>query len=445
MKYLIAVTSLLVTFICSNAQTVRQKMDELLSAYAKLNKFNGSVLVAKGDDIILDKGYGYSDMANARPAGPATIYQLGSVTKQFTAAVILKLQEEKKLKVTDKLSKYFPDYPNGDKITIQNLLQHTSGIFNYTNDPVFMQTGVTQSYTSEQMMAMFRDKPLGFEPGAQYSYSNSGYMLLGYIIEKITRKPYEDAVKKYIFRPLGMSNSGFDFAALKNQNKAIGYLLYNGKNSPRAPIVDSTVSYAAGAIYSTTGDLYRWAQAIMAQKILKPESWKAGFQPNLGKYGYGWMIDSLHSRLAYFHGGGIHGFTSLISIFPEDKISIILLTNFNTDVLSELLRQLSAIAYDKPYEFPRGRSEITLDESVLKEYPGEYELAPGFILTVRYENGKLTAQATGQPSFDLFAERKDFFFLKVVDAQVEFKRDAAGNVESLILHQNGLSIPGKKK
>jgi len=164
------------------------KLDALIDAYAKLYKFNGSALVAKNGVILLNKGYGYRNATDKVANNEQTIFQLGSVTKQFTSAVILKLQEEKKLSVSDKLSKYFPGYPKGDSITIEQLLTHTSGIYNYTNDQKFMANEVTKSANREMMMALFKDKPLDFSPGSSWSYSNSGYSLLGYIIEAVTKK-----------------------------------------------------------------------------------------------------------------------------------------------------------------------------------------------------------------------------------------------------------------
>lgn len=444
MKQIIATFAVLVSFSTISAQSIPAKLNELMTAYAQLDKFNGSVLVTQNGTILLNKGYGKADFGTNLDATPATQYQIGSVTKQFTAAVIMRLQEQGKLKVTDKLSTYIKDFPQGDKITIENLLQHTSGIFNYTNDGAFMQTGVTKSYNSEEMISRFKQKPLDFEPGTQWSYSNSGYFLLGYIIEKVTGKPYEKIMREFIFQPTGMTHSGFDFTHLTSADKATGYLSFSGASSLKSPIVDSTVSSAAGAIYSTTGDLNLWAQAVLQQKILKPASWKASFQANKNNYAYGWSRDSIQSRPAYSHGGGIHGFNSHLAILPEEKLTIIVLSNINTPLLEEITRNLAAIPLGKTYELPKGRSEISLGEDALKEYPGEYELAPTFKLTVRFENGKLTAQATGQQAFELFAEKKDFFFLKVVDAQVEFKRNDQGQIDGLILHQNGRAMPAKK-
>src|SRR6187401_2060050 len=285
-KILILFAALWVVYLSFAQET--DKLDALINAYAKLHKFNGAALVAKNGVILLNKGYGYRNAENKVPNNEQTIFQLGSVTKQFTSAVILKLQEEKKLSVSDKLSKYFPDYPKGDSITIEHLLTHTSGMYNYTNDANFMSNEVTNPASREKIMALFKDKPLDFSPGTGWNYSNSGYSLLGYIIEAVTKKPYYQAVRKYIFTPLHMTHSGFDFTHLKKKEKATGYFSLEGKNPAIAPIVDSSVSFSAGAIYSTVGDLYLWHKALQKNTVLSKAQQEKAYTPVKNKYGYGW-------------------------------------------------------------------------------------------------------------------------------------------------------------
>jgi CubicO group peptidase (beta-lactamase class C family) len=194
----------IVLFVITNcfSQDVA-RLEELMSAYANQYKFNGAVLVSHKGKVLLDKGYGLRNAGDKTPNDQKGIFQIGSITKQFTATVILKLQEEKKLNVADKLHKYFPGYPKGDSITIEHLLTHTSGIYSYTSDPAFMQNEVTKPADRQKMMALFKDKPLQFSPGTKWEYSNSAYSLLGYIIEDVAKMPYEQAVRRYIFKPLG--------------------------------------------------------------------------------------------------------------------------------------------------------------------------------------------------------------------------------------------------
>lgn len=439
------VLSILFYSLLSFAQITTQKIDDLLQAYTVLYQFNGTALVAKGDSILLNKGYGFKNAVARTEADSATIYQIGSVTKQFTATVIMRLQEEGKLSVNDKLSQYFPHFPNGNKISLHQLLTHTSGIYNYTNNALFMKTGATQHATPEKIMALFQNQPLEFEPGTQYRYSNSGYMLLGYIIEKVTGKKYEQVVRETIFKPLGMHHSGFDFARLKSKDKATGYYVYTeNKKVPVPALVDSSVSFAAGAIYTTTGDLLKWERAITQQKILQPASWNAILTPEREHYGYGIMIDSLYGRLRIGHDGGIFGFNSMVVNYLQDGYIIVLLNNVNTPHLSKIANQIGAILYGQPYEIPIAKKEIKLTTAALQPFVGEYQFTPDFKIVISLNNGHLTGQATNQSPFELYAETPNRFFVKVVEAEIAFDHNTDGEVTGMILYQNGTNIKAKK-
>lgn len=420
------------------------KLDALINAYAKMYKFNGAALVAKNGVILLNKGYGYRNVADKVANTEQTIFQLGSITKQFTSAIILKLQQEKKLSVSDKLSKYFPGYPKGDSITIEHLLTHTSGIFNYTNDGNFMTNEVAKSASREKIMALFKDKPLDFSPGTSWNYSNSGYSLLGYIIEDVTKTPYEQVVRKYIFTPLQMTHSGFDFTHLKINEKATGYLKLNDKDAVPSPIVDSTVAYSAGAIYSTTGDLYLWHKALQQNKILSKEQQEKAYTPVKNGYGYGWGIDSVEGKRRVSHGGGIHGFVTNISRVPEDDICIVLLSNTSEPAISEITKSIFAILYGKEYALPKERVAIKLPEEKLKEYVGEYEIRPDLHVIISLKDGELLAAPTGQRTDNLYVEKEDLLFAKSADIQLAFTRNDKKEIDGFILHQGGGKIPCKK-
>ncbi len=428
----------------SFAQQEVNKLDTLISAYAKLYKFNGSALVAKNGTILLNKGYGYRNAADKVLNNEQTIFQLGSITKQFTSAVILKLQEEKKLTVSDKLSKYFPNYPKGDSITIEQLLTHTSGIYNYTNDENFMANEITKPATREKMMALFKDKPLDFSPGTGWNYSNSGYSLLGYIIEAVTKKPYDQAVRKYIFTPLQMTHSGFDFAHLKSSDKATGYFKLDDKETVAAPVVDSSISFSAGAIYSTTGDLYLWHKALENNTILSKAQQEKAYTPVKNNYGYGWGIDSVEGKRRVGHSGGIPGFSTNIARVPEDDICIVLLSNASDGTLHDITTSIFAILYNKAYELPKERTVIKVPEEILKQYEGEYEIKPGFDVIISVKDGELMAAPTGQPTNILYAEKQDFFFMKSQDIEIEFTRNDKKEVDGFILNQGGAKITCKK-
>ena len=421
------------------------KLEEVLDIYTRQYKFNGVALVAHKGKILLHKGYGWRKVADSSHNNLDCIFQIGSITKQFTTTLILKLQEEKKLSVKDKLSKYFPDYPKGDSITLSHLMTHTSGIYSYTDDQEFMNKEVAKPASREKMIALFKNKPSEFSPGTKWNYSNSAYMLLGYIIEDVTKMPYEKAVRKYIFNKAGMNNSGFDFTHLNHPDRAVGYFRLNGDGNLPAPIVDSSVSFAAGAIYSTSGDLYRWFQAMQRNAIISEKSTTAAWTPVLNKYGYGWVMDTIAGQLTIGHSGGIHGFTSnMVSNFA-DSTTVILLNNFGTGSLPAITSHLYAILYNKPYELPHDRTAISLTEEKLKEYTGVYELTPQLIIHINLEGGKLIGAPDGQEPLQLHPEKEDFFFLKEIDAQVKFTRNERNEITAMTLYQNGQEMTGKKR
>jgi CubicO group peptidase (beta-lactamase class C family) len=323
-------------------------------------------------------------------------------------------------------------------------MTHTSGIYSYTNDRDFMANEVSKPTNREKIMAMFKDKPLDFSPGTSWNYSNSGYSLLGYIIEKVTNKPYEQAVRKYIFTPLHMTHSGFDFTHLKNKQKATGYFTLNDKETITAPIVDSTVSYSAGAIYSTTGDLYLWHKALQKDNILSKAQQEKAYTPVKNRYGYGWGIDSIEGKRRVSHGGGIHGFTTNIARVPEDDICIVLLSNASDPSLGEITKSIFAILYGKEYELPKERIAIKLPEEKLKQYEGEYEINKDLHVILSVKDGELIAAPTGQKTDIIYAEKEDFFFVKSQDIQLEFTRNDRKEIDGFILHQNGAKLPCKK-
>lgn len=444
MKKLFTFSVLFFVVQCSTAQDATNKADSLVTAYARLYQFNGAVLVAKNGTVLLNKGYGYRNVADKVVNTEQSIFQLGSITKQFTAAVILKLQAEKKLSVTDHLNKFFPDYPKGDSITIEQLLTHTAGIYNYTNDEKFMANEITKATNRDKIMAMFKDKPLDFSPGTSWSYSNSGYALLGYIIEAVTKQPYEAAVRKYIFTPLKMTHSGFDFTHLKSIDKTTGYFKGTAKESAVAPIVDSTVAFSAGAIYSTTADIYLWHKALENYTILTKQQQEKAFTPVREHYGYGWFIDSTEGKRRVGHGGGIHGFVTNISRVPADDICIVLLSNASDGTLNDITKSLFAILYNKEYVLPKEKPHVQLPETTLKQYEGEYEIKPELHVVMTVKEGELVAAPTGQPSNVMYAEKEDVFFLNEPAIQINFTRNDKNEIDGFILHQGGATIPCKK-
>jgi len=352
----------LFTFAITFAQDKSKQIDELLSKYNQYDQFNGSALVAENGKVIFKKGYGSANMEWNIPNHPDTKFRLGSITKQFTALLIVKLAEEGKIKLDVPITTYLPDYPkeNGDKITINNLLTHTSGIPNYTSAPNFLKEKAKNPYSPADFVKTFSSLPLEFKPGEKFAYSNSGYFLLGYIIEKITGKTYEQYLQEIIFTPLKMVNSGYDHSDIIIKNRAAGYEK-QGKKIVNASYLDMSIPYAAGSLYSTVEDLYLWDQALYTNKLLSEKSMESLFKPYIlmgdGGYGYGWFLSEINVGTKKVklieHGGGINGFNTNISRIPSDKILIVLLNNTGRAVLSEMTENIRNILYNQPINQPK--------------------------------------------------------------------------------------------
>jgi CubicO group peptidase (beta-lactamase class C family) len=420
------------------------RIDQVVQSYVTSGKFMGSVLIARGNDVVLSKGYGSANLEWNIPNSPSTKFRLGSLTKQFTAASILLLEERGALKVDDPVKKYLPDIPAGwDKITVFHLLTHTSGIPNFTGFPEYRSLEPF-STTAEQLVSRFRDKPLDFQPGEKWSYSNSGYVLLGYLIERITGSRYEEFVQQNIFARLGMKDSGYDSNTAVIRNRAAGYA-----SSPNGPVnagfIHMSVPFAAGALYSTTEDLLRWEQGLFGGNVLSVASLQKMTTPFKNDYAFGLVVHTVNGRKVIDHSGGIEGFNTHLAYYPEDKLTVVILANLNGPAPDEMSPKVAGVVHGEVVQLTSERRVIAVPDRILAQYVGTYALTPGFDLVVTLEGGQLMAQATGQPAFPLFAESETSFFLKAVDAQVEFATGDKGSAAYLILHQGGRDVKGTRK
>jgi CubicO group peptidase (beta-lactamase class C family) len=423
------------------SEQITAKTVEYMNAAVKTEHFSGSILIAKNGQPIVSKGFGMANYELNVPNSPDTIFRLGSITKQFTATAILQLQEKGKLTFNDSICKYLENCPQAwQPITIRNLLTHTSGIVNYTSLPDFIKSA-PQPFTNEELVAKFKDKPLDFPVGEKFSYSNSGYHLLGMIVEKASGKLYADYLQENIFAPLGMKNTNYDFSKKIVKNRAAGYGLANGE-LVNANFLDMSIPYSAGALYSTTGDLLIWDQSLYTEKILSRKSLDEMFTPFKNNYGYGWDIGKFLERKEINHGGGIFGFATQFSRFTDDKVTVIVLSNNETTNAAKITNSLSSIVFGAPYQIPSDAKVIPA--AILEKYVGQYQIAPSFILTVTLEDGKLMTQATGQEKIEIFAESETKFYPKVIDAKITFNLDASGKVMSLTLSQGGRETPAPK-
>ena len=523
------------------------KIDAVMAAIYKPGEPGAAIIVRKDGQTIFRKGYGMADLELGVAVEPDMIFRLGSITKQFTAVSILLLAQEGKLGLQDEITKFLPDYPTqGKRITVEHLLTHTSGIQSYTDMPEWLPLW-RKDVTVKELVDLFKDKPMQFEPGSSWAYNNSGYFLLGAIIEKVSGKIYEDFVTERIFKPLGMKGSCYGSTERIIPRRVPGYQAGKG-GFINAPYLSMTQPYAAGSLLSTVDDLALWSDAVFTGKLVRKEWQDKAFTPykltngESTGYGYGWFTGDFAGHRSIEHGGGINGFTSYEMTFPEDRIFLAILTNSaiegrgpepravkiawlalglteperkavalpaqdldafagvymnerkaefyvsrDGDKLfaqrqggskNELypasatefflknnparlmfvkdsggrvngLRIMSRIGptqiftkTDKP--LPAPRKEAAVDPKLYDRLTGDYELTPGFILTILRRGDKLISQATGQSEVELFPESETRFFLKAVDAQVDFVLDAAGRVTGLVLHQGGQDLPAKK-
>src|SRR5688572_17417166 len=353
------------------AQDHAAKIQEVLSLAHKYRLFNGSALVAHNGKVVYKGAFGMANMEWGIPNTPDTKFRLGSITKQFTAALTLQLVEQGKIKLDGKIIDYLPDYRQdiGQKVTVHHLLTHTSGIPSYTGQPGFFANVSRNPYKVGDFVKQYTSGDLEFEPGTKYSYNNSGYFLLGAIIERVTGKTYEQALKEMIFDRVGMKNTGYDLHSPLIPKRASGYAK-SANGYTNAQYLDMSIPYAAGSLYSTVEDLYLWDQALYTDKLVTAQSKELMFKPFLENYAYGWIVRDASFKLndqpvqMILHGGGINGFATTLVRFPKDKHLIVLLDNTGTSYLDRLSDSIAKILYNQPYEPPQTSIGETLDRSI---------------------------------------------------------------------------------
>ncbi len=425
------------------AQDIESKVDEYIDAYMKMGMFSGSILIAQNGKILISKGYGMANYEHDVPNTPQTKFRIASMTKQFTAAAIMQLQEKGLLSVNDPIIKYIPDYPEtGKEITIHHLLTHTSGIPNFTSLPEYEKTMMLPSPV-EKSIELFKYKPLEFAPGERFKYCNSGYLVLGYIIEKISGKSYEEYMQENIFQPLNMKDTGCDQHSTVLKHRAAGYALTED-GLVNASYIDITVPHAGGALYSTVEDLYKWDRALYTEKLVKKSSLEKMFTPFKGYYGYGWVITSLFNRRRINHEGGINGFNSDISRYIDDDVFITVLSNTEGAKIIKISKDIAAIVFGEKYEFPKKRKIIKVDPKIFDAYVGDYEASPQLHFVITKEDDHLYAQVTGRPIVRLYPKSETQFFIMIVDAQITFVKNEKGEVTQLIFHMESEETPAKK-
>jgi len=532
------------SFTSNTAQSLESKIDNILSKQFKTNETGVSALVAKDGKVIYRKAFGKANLELDVNMTSENVFEVGSITKQFTAVAILMLLEEGKLSLEDNITKFIPEYPtNGKNITVHHLLTHTSGIKSYTSMQSFGKVMMIDE-SPIKFIDFFKNEPMDFNPGEKYKYNNSGYFILGYIIEKASGMTYQKFIQERIFDKIKMNSSYYGSHSKLIKNRASGY--QNRGEFTNAQYISLTLPYAAGSIMSTVDDMLKWQTALTNNVFVKQATINKAFTNytlNNGdtiNYGYGWSINELYNEPTIEHGGAIPGYLSMGVFVPSKNVYVILFSNCGCQSPTNAALEITALAIDKPkikkenlvelsseqlkkwvgayqfdtdviryitlkdnqlyskregsqekfkihaispnsfffedgfitYDFsekdnkkvalfknridkskgvfvdkkaPKEKEVITVAEDILKTYEGVFEIQTDFNLKITSSQNQLFVQATGQQKFELFAESPTKFFLKVVEASVEFHENDKGEVHALTLYQGGRAMKATKK
>ncbi|MFK8010796.1 MAG: serine hydrolase [Marinicellaceae bacterium] len=441
MKKTLITLILLVVTVQVNAKSQSKQIDALLNDLFEKDGPGGVALVVKDGKTVYRKAFGMANLELGVKMKPDHIFRIGSITKQFTASAILKLVEEGKIKLDADITEYIVDYPtHGYTITIEQLLNHTSGIKSYTGMKEWGPEERKKSYTPVELVDYFKNEPMDFAPGEQFRYNNSGYILLGHIIELVSGKSYEEYIQDNFFTPLKMNNSSYGSASRIIKNRAYGYDK-NEENYINAPFLSMTQPYAAGSLLSTVDDVYTWYKAVMADKVISQESrTKAHSSSTLNNgeetgYGYGWSIGNIQGSKMVQHGGGINGFLTSSLILPEKNVFVAIFSNCNCNYPGEVANKVAAIVIDKPFGEWK---TISLDDEVLKSYQAVYEQSDDNQRTITYEDGKLYSLRTGGSKYEIFPYAEDKFYFEDSIVTLEFNRASNNEIESVTLHSTGI-------
>ncbi|RZA32662.1 MAG: serine hydrolase [Lysobacteraceae bacterium] len=404
----------------------------LQTAYPDSDQPGVAILVARGDQVLYRGARGAASIELGVPLSPDQVFRLGSITKQFAAAGVLKLAEDGKLSLDDPLTRFVPGYPGGDKVTVRMLLNHTSGIRSYTDMPGVMEGPIQKTVTTAQLIDTFKAEKPDFAPGQGWHYNNSGYVLVGAVIEAASGMPWHAYLKQSLFDPLGLRHTGYGDESLGLiPGHVTGYTLANDKWAA-AQYLSMSQPHAAGALVSTVDDLLRWNRALHEGKVLKDASYRQMITPvgkaAAEKYGFGIVHEQLRGQDMLQHGGGIFGFSTYLLYLPAEDVTAAVLYNADSGRppgigTGTLARMLAARAIGKPY--PQ-KQAIAIDAAALTEYEGVYRIDKDAARVLRVADGKLTSQRTGSQAYVLVPIGKDDFLFEEGLSRMRFERDAAG-------------------
>ena len=425
--FIMSVFALQTSFAQSTAhiktQEMENKVDSLIMPLVDEGLLSGSILIAIRGNILFAKGYGFADRENNILITPETIFRIGSITKPITAIAIMQLHEKNKLDINDPLNRYLHDFPNGDKITLYHLLTHTSGIPSYD-----WRRSEDKPQKLDVVINWIKELTLQSKPGEKFMYSNSGYALLAYIIEKVSGLKYEDYLKENIFIPCGMNKTGLYSMNNPLSNMAFGYgrINYDGFEKVTRPC---PLARGDGDLYSTIFDLYRLGKNIHKNTLLSSESWNKMFAPFKNSYGLGWYIDELHGEKVIYHPGGLLGYMGNLRFFVDRDIIVINLFN-NDFLLTHLVEeQLSAIALGRTWQ-PLFKEKYDLPTlNSFKAFAGEYAIDQSSSFRISIEKGHIYFQQTGQPKCEAYLFAENYIYIKEINSRIRFEKSEDGAIK----------------
>jgi CubicO group peptidase (beta-lactamase class C family) len=460
MKLTTTIVLLLIGFLAFG-QNRSQKIDSLLNSLYSKEKINGNFLIAEKGIIIYSHSFGLANETTKDTLNENSIFELASCSKQFTAMAIMILKERGKLNLDDKIIKYIPELSNYNGITVRNLLNHTGGLPDYMElmDSIFDKTKIA---TNKDIISIFsKQQPkILFEPNTKYEYSNTGYALLASIIEKASGQSYAIFLQQNIFNPLQMTKSFVytrRYTPKKIENYAFGYVYSDSLKKYFLPDeLDETKMViwldgivGDGCVNSTVIDLLKWDRALYTNKLLTEAGIKEVFElatlndKSKTNYGFGWAIDdNADFGKIVNHSGGWPGYLTFIERHITHDKTIIILQNH--DNVSFPVKSIRSILYNKPLPVQKIRKEIIITTDQLQKFVGTYEVGKDFEIKISLDKDQLFIQMTGQNAFPIFAESEMLFFLKVLDAQIQFEKNEKGEISNLFLLQNGNKIEAKR-
>jgi D-alanyl-D-alanine carboxypeptidase len=421
-----------------------EKLHHFFSALETENRFMGSVVLMKGDEILFSRAYGVSDQDGV-PADEQSIYRIGSITKSYTAVMLLRLAEQGELSLDDSLSEWYPDMPNAGRITLRQMLNHSSGLTNFTNLPEYMEYHTSQM-SREEMLEILREAGADFDPGEGQSYSNTAFVLLGYIIEDVTGMSYEQALREMITEPAGFTRTRFGSHIDREAGEVESFVRRDGSWEPSSE-TNMMIPHGAGAIAATAGETARFYKKLFSGKLISEES-LAEMTDFSGPFGLGLIRFPFHDKTAIGHNGGIDGFQSNAAYFEEDDVTVAILGNGVNYNFNDILIGFLSISFGMEYEIPDlAEAEIIhLPEEELQAYAGDYA-SPGFPLelTLFVQHGQLMAQGTGQPAFELTLHDEHTMSFEQAGLTIEFEPKEGERFNVFILRQNNMEFEFSRK